>query len=486
MEVGTCRVLPGTRNAVGRTVGGARVIYLSRPRLACDGGIRIDADSMVTFEATGFNQLIGNVFFEDQTRRLISANARYFDQVGRLEADGDVSLTDKDSGNVVEGQNLLYLRAGYGRDQEELTVWGGRTHALLYPGSQEEAPDSAAPARRPYDVTANRIFLRGQAYVQASGEVEVLRDSLNAFADTLRYDQERERLLLDVDALVDQDAYDLSGNQILLVLPGDTIRQVEARGDGHLLGEELDLEAPFIRLGFTAGALNGLWASPLHPGQELEMTSGFRTLPAVLDSADTRRPEARSTDFHIVADSLEVDAPEEKLQELFAVGSARAVSTARDSLNTPETPEIIRRDWMEGDTVVAFFDEAESSGSDSTTYVLRQLEARGTAASLYRMEPDSAAAEEAEPDTVAGVTEEEPPGVDPEQAAEPEAGEEETMVLTRGLEPAVHYVTAEVIVIFFLDGQVDRMEVRGLKQGIHLDPTGRTRGIVAQGDGGGP
>ena len=481
MEVGTCRVLPGTRNAVGRTVGGARVVYLSRPRLACDGGIRINADSMVTFEATGFNQLIGNVFFEDQTRRLISENARYFDQVGRLEADGDVSLTDKGSGNVVEGQNLLYLREGYGRNQEELTVWGGRTHALLYPGAgdTEGAPaDSARAERRPYDVTSNRIFLRGESYFQASGQVEVLRDSLTAFADTLRYDQERERLLLDVDALVDQDAYDLSGRQILIMLPGDTIRRVEARGEGHLLGDDLDLEAPFIRLGFSAGALDGLWASPMRPSQELEMTLGFRTLPAVLDSVDTRRPEARSADFHVVADSIEVKAPGEKLQELFAVGKARAVSSARDSLNTPDTPEVIRRDWMQGDTVVAFFDEAPATPeSDSTTYVLRQLEARGAAASLYRLEPDSTASQA---DT-AGVSPPGEPQPEEEQAAEPGEG---TQVVRRGPEPAVHYVTADEIVIFFLDGQVDRMEVRGLKQGIHLDPTGRTRGVVAQGTGG--
>lgn len=483
-EVGTCRVLEGTRQVVGRNVGGARVFYLSRPRLACDGGIRIVADTMVSFEASGYNQLMGNVFFEDEERRLESRNARYFDQVGRLEADGDVVLTDKATGTVVRGQNLLYIRAVRpNRPQEELTVWGGRAHALLYPGGGA----ATGPRPDPYDVTADRIFLRGEEYFQAMGTVEVLRDSLNAYADTLRYDQARERLLLDVEARVDQAEYDLSGRQILIHLPGDTIRRVEARGNGHLLGEELDLEAPYIRMGFTDGALDGLWATPLRPGQELEMLVGLRVLPAELDSVDTRRPEARSTDFQINADSVEVVAPAQVLEQLFAVGKARAVSSARDSLNTPSTPEIIRRDWMEGDTVVAFFEEApRESEADSAGYRIRQLEARGNAASLYRLDPDSTEAQAADTATAAAgdtsaAEAAAAPGVAGQETPEGETAAGQSQVIRAGPEPAVHYVTAAQIVIVFVEGQVDRMEVRGLKQGIHLDPSGR--GVVAQGGG---
>jgi len=510
------------------------VTYVSRPRLACEGGIRINADSLVSFEATGFNQLFGSVFFEDETRSLVSRNARYFDQVGRLEADGDVELTDKGSGNVIRGQNLLYLRAVEPmRPVEELTVWGGRSQALLYPGAGREefppepagdtlaalardtlavlvqdtvavpVPDTLAgpvrdtlaapaqPPRVPYDVTADRIFLRGESYFQASGTVEVVRDSLHAFADTLRYDQQAERLLLTADARVDQDRFDLSGREILIFLPGDTIRRVEARGNGHLVGEELDLEAPFIRMAFTGGQLDALWAVPLRPEQELDVTVGVRRLPAELDSADLARPEARSTDFHVVADSLEVDAPGEVIERLFAVGTARAVSSGRDSLNTPDTPELIRQDWIEGDTVVAFFGEApRESEADSTRYVLERLEARGEAASLYRLEPDSARSEEAEEEGepgAEGAPPGEPPAEEPPAQEEPAAPEEAeaSAVIRPGREPAVHYVIAGEIVIVFRDGQVERMEVKGLKQGIHLDPTGRRTGVAAApGEGG--
>ncbi|MDT8340977.1 MAG: hypothetical protein RQ751_05645 [Longimicrobiales bacterium] len=470
-QLGTCRILPGTQRAVGRAVGQSRVTYVSRPRLACEGGVRINADSLVSFEATGFNQLFGNVFFEDATRSLRATNARYFDRVGRLEADGAVRLTDKESGNVLTGENLLYLRAiPPGRPTEELTLWGGRPHALLHTGGGGTG-DPAAPARTPYDVTADRIFLRGSSFFQAAGRVEVVRDSLNAFADTLRYEELGERLLLSREARVEQARYDLLGREILLHAPGDTLRRVEARGEGRLLGEDLELEAPFIRMGFQDGTLERLWATPLRPGQELEMTVGLRFLPQELDSVDLARPRARATDFEVNADSIEVQAPGEVLERLFAVGSARAESSARDSLNTPDTPDLVRRDWIRGDTVVALFGEApERAAGDSVRHVLERLEARGAAASLYRLEPDSAGAD-APPDSLAaaGV-------VAPEaERGEIEGGAAETRIFRPRREPAVHYVTAFEIIIVFDDGQVDRMEVRGLEQGIHLDPSGRPR-----------
>ncbi|MEJ2539338.1 MAG: hypothetical protein P8188_05125 [Gemmatimonadota bacterium] len=520
-RVGTCRVLPGTLGAAGRNQGAGRVVYLSRPRLACDGGITIRADSMVIFEATGFNQLFGSVYFEDQTRRLRARQARYFDQVGRLEADGEVELTDKESGNVLQGENLLYLRADprLRRQVEELTVWGGRARALLYPGTpSSDAPPPAgvrdsvrlgvsardamargedplavpegseAPSREPYDVTADRIFVRGEDVFRANGTVTVTRDALDASADSLQYQQMRERLFLQGNAALKQERFDLRGDEILLVLPGDTIRSVESRGGARLEGDDLELDAPWIRMGLVDGALENLWATPFRPGQVLQGPSGPRTLPEELDSLDQARARARSTDFDMVADSLEVQAPGEVLERLFASGRARAVSSGRDSLNSPGTPELIRDDWIEGDTVVAFFREAAPvAPGDSARYVIERLEARVGARSLYRFESSNtapsppgtveatgepevvSAGEAAPPDSVVNVqSRTESTGVDP--------GPPGPVTETRtSPDPrlAVHYVIADEIIIFFSDGEVQRMEVKGLDQGLYLDPLGR-------------
>jgi hypothetical protein len=39
---------------------------------------------------------------------------------------------------------------------------------------------------------------------------------------------------------------------------------------------------------------------------------------------------------------------------------------------------------------------------------------------------------------------------------------------------AVHYVIADEIIIYFLGDAVERMEVKGLEQGLYLDPLGRS------------
>jgi hypothetical protein len=468
---------------------------------------------MVIFEASGFNQLFGSVYFEDNERRLRSREARYFDQVGRLEASGAVELTDKESGDVVEGENLLYLRADprLRRQVEELTVWGGRAHALLHPGSPSrdapppvgvedsvrlgvsarealargeapvvvDEPEEEEAIRTPYDVTADRIFVRGEEAFQATGTVQVKRDSLDAAADSLQYQQAQERLFLQGNASLTQARFDLRGDEILLVLPGDTIRLVESRGAARLEGDDLELEAPMIRMGLSEGRLESLWATPFRPGQVLEEPNGTRVLPEELDSLALARPKARATDFDMVADSLEVLAPNEVLERLFATGRARAVSSGRDSLNTVSTPDVIRQDWIEGDTVVAFFKPATAAGpADSTRYSIERLEARVGARSLYRLEPADTegggnagppAPREAAPDSTLQLTPDpDSTGVDPRVPGP---------VTETGTSPdprlAVHYVIADEIIIYFLGDEVERMEVKGLDQGLYLDPLGR-------------
>lgn len=222
-----------------------------------------------------------------------------------------------------------------------------------------------------------------------------------------------------------------------------------------------------------------------------------------LDSLALVRPRARSSTFDMVADSLEVQAPGEVLERVFAAGRARAVSSDRDSLNTPETPEIIRRDWIEGDTVVAFFRPAErASPDDSTRYVIERLESRVLARSLYRLEPESAGTADStlvaagdaggadstsltagQPDslTVPDSTLATPPDsvvtLDREGVAEAAEGGPPGPVTETGISPdprlGVHYVIADEIVIIFVDGEVERMEVKGLDQGLYLDPAAR-------------
>jgi hypothetical protein len=148
---------------------------------------------------------------------------------------------------------------------------------------------------------------------------------------------------------------------------------------------------------------------------------------------------ARAQRVAIVADSLEVLTPAEAIERIHAAGDARAESTARDSLNTPDTPALARTDWMEGDTIVANFARVDSlappdpAAEAGDEYRLERLTAIGSARSLYRMPPD-----------------------DSTRAC--------------GDLPVIHYVTAERIVIELEEGEIDRMDVTGQTEGVHAEP----------------
>ena len=139
---------------------------------------------------------------------------------------------------------------------------------------------------------------------------------------------------------------------------------------------------------------------------------------------------------------------------------------ARDSLNQADTPALIRRDWLEGDTIVATFSEVSDSlapGGETTRvepedplppsagrvppdadsaesrYRLDRLVARVSARSLYRIEPSDS-----------------------------------TLMAEEG-RLAIHYVVGDQITILLSEGEVERMEVEGSTRGVHLEPVARSR-----------
>jgi hypothetical protein len=306
------------------------------------------------------------------------------------------------------------------------------------------------------------MFLEGSQYFRATGGVTVVRDSVNAQADSLEYDQSLGFLFLSQEAQLNTGGYDLSASTIRLEIPQDEIRNVLAREDALLKGKDLWLLAPTISLVLDQGQVQSL--SAMAPPTEDSAASGKgpppvprsrRELPAEIREKGIEsfpdRPHALAQDFLLWADSLEVIAPGETLDEVWAIGNARGESMARDSLNTPDTPGLVRRDWLEGDTIVAIFvpspdtvtaspgEGAEVEEADSAGYRLDRLVARGGARSLYRL-----------------------------------AATDSTNVEEDG-RMAIHYVMGDEITIVMQEGEVERMEVAGETHGIHLEPVAEGR-----------
>lgn len=411
----------GNDLVVSRTIPGTgRIAYVTRPHFVCEGGVQIWADSAVAYEDRGMSHLIGSVRYVERARTLTAREARYFSNEARLQANGDVVLVDEAEGTSIRNGDLVYLLESDFRETAEMTVTtargGERPVAVLTPPASE-----AGGAVRPYTVIGDRIHTAGSGYFTSTGSVEIVRDSMFAYADSVEYDEDGGGLVLVGSALVEGSEYELKGRRITMSAPGTEPTEVRALRDARLTGNDLVLTSAQIFLYLRDDALDRLVATPI-----------VRPPTPEADSLDLVRPEAIVRDFVLRADSLEVEAPGESIERVFAAGSARSVSTARDSLNVEQLPDIARNDWLEGDTVIITFAPPDDGEADDME--VDQIMARVGARSLYRLPPNDSAAR---------------PGTDP---------------------PAVHYVVGREIRITMEDGEIAAMQVEGQTRGVHLEP----------------
>ena len=451
--------LTSSRRVVSNQTNDSRVSYFSVPRFECDDGMRIEADSSVTFQATSFTQLFGNVIFRNDQRELYADRAQYFDGVGRLQAQGSVRLINLEDGSWVTGEDLVLIQEGDDRPEEEVTVREGRPHARLVPRVRSDSMPLEDPAEAfqqenseesvPYEVDADVIHLVGDRLFQARGRVELTQGTMQAYGDSLEFQQDIGSLILFENARIlsqdtlSGDTLDVRGDTITMVLPNDRIDQIEARGEARLLAEDVDMRGPMIRLVFDEEELERAFAVRRAVEEDLTPVSGGADQPAL--SANPTQPQAVAEDFVLSGDSIQADLSGGELERVTATGTARGVSTARDSLNTDTTDELIRSDWIEGDTIIATFrsdsldpGEPPADGPEAAEPTGRQIDllvARGEARSFYRSAPEPAVA-----GGVAG-----PPALE------------------------LNYVIGDEVRLYMKDGEVQRMEVDN-PTGVYLQP----------------
>lgn len=543
---------------------GERVTYISGPlAFQCDDGTRIRADSVVDFQATRFRQLMGGVEIDGPETRLVADRVHRSDDLGRIEAWGSVEVEQKGSDTRMVGDSLVFFESGPSRAESELDVFGDRPYAVLRLGGEgdgggdeiEPGGGLDVPAETPPDtVFGDRLHLLGESRFVATGDVRVRRSEMDAFGDSLDFARDESVAHLfgtGTDrARIEGEEFDLEARRVDLFLQGDALEEVRAVERARLTGEDVEMEAPRIRIFMSGGETERLVAvrEPSDAGadtvvmgggpeREVETADGApevsdRTAEAedpgpaaaAADRMGEGRPTAVAEDFVLWGDSIEVSAPGQRLERVYAVGRARGESLARDSLNTPDMPEMIRRDWIEGDTIVAHFAPVDTAGGegdpsgpdedraaepreaatadpDRPEYALDRLIATGNARSLYRLAPQDSVSvvsvEDGEEPADGGPE----PGDDGAAAGDPEVaraggadavGDTVTVLGTPPGQaadstgasperprrrPAVHYVVGHRITIVLADGEVDRMEVQGQTRGLYLEPlAARTSG----------
>jgi lipopolysaccharide export system protein LptA len=431
-QADACWMNPTTERLDVRVEGGARVAYAVYPVVTCTGGARITADEGTLYEARGEVHLVGNVRFTDPDRSLTSNQAVYTSGDGRLHATGNVVFSDRVDGMTVTGPELEYFRATATRPESH-AIARQRPHLTMQPRSRagsENRPDSDEPIL----VDSDEMTMRGNDLFTAVGRVEIRRSDFQAFSSRAEMDHIQERIELRGNSRVHSEQFDLSGDWIDMVMPGDRLEQVVAQRGSSLVGDDLRVDAPDIHLFFADDEL-----------QRLVARAGSASVE--------ERSVASARGFRLEADSLDAIMPAQQLERVIAVGAARGETVDTVGVPTGRMTEPIppgdlasgERDWIVGDTVTGFFarvdldDEAADDASpEQTGEPARRAEVRmervlaeGTARSLYRV-------------------------------ANSRDGPSSR--------PGLNYLIGEIIELTFAEGELEVADVRGLNRGLFLDP----------------
>jgi lipopolysaccharide export system protein LptA len=358
------------------------IIY--RAHFVCDGGERTMISDTATYSrASGQIVLFGRVEVSDPGRVMRSAQATYFTNLRQLSASGNVVVTDRETGSVIQGDLLNMLEQTPDRPESQLTATAtsGLARATLL---RERAAEPGV--RDTTVVEAAQIHIVGDRLFRGLGNAVLTRDSLRATGAQIEYSQQAGSLEVVGDARVELPSYALSGDSITAELgDDDEIRGVLARHQTVLASEELNVTAPGLRLFFEDGGLSRLVAMPW---------------PQSLYGPPAERPRAWSAEFRMEADSLDVLAPGQQIREAAAVGTAHVERITPDSLRgllpdaDPPVLALIQNDWVRGDTVRAFFTAGPEPAGEGTEAerVLERLWTTGEPAqAMHRTRDENAA-----------------------------------------------------------------------------------------------
>jgi lipopolysaccharide export system protein LptA len=371
--------------------------------------IVLRADSVELYGAEQRVFMVGNVDYTEPRLRLTSDQLTYFAPDERVVASGRVNAT-LPSGSRLSGPHAEYRRAAPRvRAVSEMTATS-RPSVTLVEGTAVRRDSAAArgdTARPPTVVTANTIFVRNDSLIYGSGRVDIRRPDIVAAGDSVFLDTGREFMRL-------------------LREP-----RIEGRRDRPytLAGQVIDVHSRnrLLERVVAKGRASAV-------SQDMTLTADtieLRVANDLLQAAVAWGPagaRAVSPTQTITADSVTVAMPGQRVRTVTA--SRRAYAEAQPDTIRVRTTE---KDWLRGDTIVARFDSTAAVRTDTVRNrqpEIKQLVARGDASSFYHMPPTDSAARE----------------------------------------PAVNYVTGEVITIAFDSQRVARVTVAGQRAGLYLEP----------------
>ncbi len=351
--------LPNTPNTttfrVKDLVTGAYTTYIGEGiRGKCRAqDITISADSGESYEANRLHILIGHVHYREPRIAIDADRVTYYQTDERLLFEGNVRAEEPDSGGVMVGSRAEYFRA----------VEGIRTQARLVaterPTLTYTEKDSLGRPQPPATLNADVIVGEGETKFYASGKVVLDREDLVATGDSGTADTERHySRLMKKPVIVSHgsEPFTLHGRVIDLFGATRSLDRVLAIDSARAESKELTLTSDTIDLRVA----------------DSKLSRAFAFGPA---GATAVTPERT-----IVADSLDIVMPHQRVRLLRAIGKAYAESDPPDTMKVKSG----ERDWLRGDTIVARFDSIPPSDTTSRPQV-HDIVASGQASSFYQV-----------------------------------------------------------------------------------------------------
>ena len=311
-------------------------------------GLVLRSDSLESYGDEGRILFIGHVDYSEPRLKLKADYITYFQRDERLLAVQNVNAS-LPSGSTLRGPQVEFLRAvPRVRPQQSATAIGRPTVSLV-------ERDPQGRAQPPVQVTGASIFLQGDSIVSAVGDVVVVRPELTANGDSL---------------------YANSGTGLLRIMRQPKITGTKGR-PFTLVGETIDLLSRRRKLERVL-AKN---AAVAH-SEDLDLRSDtidLRIADDLLQRATAwgkSRARATSLTQSVLADSIDVLMPAQRIRELYAVRAASAEGA-------PDTTKFrtTEKDRLTGDTIIARFDTVPAKDTARKPRI-RQLVAVGPKGSL--------------------------------------------------------------------------------------------------------
>ncbi|MDF2774278.1 MAG: hypothetical protein K0S86_3777 [Geminicoccaceae bacterium] len=388
--------------------------------------VTLYADSAELYDTIKLYYLFGNVRYREPRVNIDADRVTYFLNDERILAEQNVRAT-MPSGSSMTGPRAEYFRP----------VAPVRTVAMLVatlrPRFTLVQRDSTGKAGEPATLLADRVSVVGDTVYYAGGDVEITRPDLHATSDSAFMDESKQYGRLLIRPQVEgrgERKFVLRGRAIDFFSRERLVERVLAVDSAQAVSGDLDLRSDTIDLRVTENKLSRAYAW------------------------GPTRAHAVSPDRTIIADSLDVQMPDQRVREVHAVRQAYA-ETVPDTTKIKST----ERDWLRGDTIVAAFDTAvvrdtaatdtaatDTAATDTSSRPrIRELVANGNASSYYQIPSNKGPAEL----------------------------------------PSVNYVRGRIITVSFENQEVESVVVLDQAAGVFLEPaadTTRARADSARAD----